>query len=185
RLEMLSQTSIETNRGVLVNPYLKTNYDNIYAIGDCAEQREAIQNRPSIEAVWYTGKMMGETVAQTICGKPMTYNPGHWFNSAKFFDIEYQTYGWVYPEEIENNRQLHWSHPDGTKAMTVNFNQKNNQFIGINTFGIRLRHEVVNGWLEQNKTILEVMKNLKQANFDPEFFQSYEKDIFKSYQKHL
>ncbi|MGO1751176.1 MAG: NAD(P)/FAD-dependent oxidoreductase [Psychroflexus sp.] len=185
RLEMLSQTSIETNRGVLVNPYLKTNYDNIYAIGDCAEQREVIKNRPSIEAVWYTGKMMGETVAQTICGKPMKYNPGHWFNSAKFFDIEYQTYGWVYPEEIENNRQLHWSHPDGTKAMTVNFNQKNNQFIGINTFGIRLRHEVVNGWLEQNKTILEVMKNLKQANFDPEFFQSYEKDIFKSYQKHL
>lgn len=43
RLEMLSQTSIETNRGVLVNPYLKTNYNNIYAIGDCAEQREAIE----------------------------------------------------------------------------------------------------------------------------------------------
>lgn len=115
----------------------------------------------------------------------MKYNPGNWFNSAKFFDIEYQTYGWVYPTEIENHKQLHWSHPDGTKAMTVNFNQKNNEFVGINTLGIRLRHEVVNGWLEQNKTILEVMKNLKQANFDPEFFQSYERDIFKSYQKHL
>jgi hypothetical protein len=28
--------------------------------------------------------MMGETVANTVCGKKLAYNPGHWFNSAKF-----------------------------------------------------------------------------------------------------
>jgi hypothetical protein len=33
-------------------------------IGDCAEQREAIDER-SIEAVWYTGRMMGEALANT------------------------------------------------------------------------------------------------------------------------
>ncbi len=39
---------------------------------------------------------MGETVAQTICDNKTEYKPGHWFNSAKFLDIEYQTYGWVF-----------------------------------------------------------------------------------------
>ena len=55
-----------------------------------------LEHRRPIEAVWYTGRMMGETLAQTICGNRIAYNPGHWFNSAKFFDIEYQTYGWVH-----------------------------------------------------------------------------------------
>lgn len=34
--------------------------------------------------------MMGETLAQTICDNKTQYKPGHWFNSAKFIDIEYQ-----------------------------------------------------------------------------------------------
>ncbi|MEZ4689782.1 MAG: hypothetical protein R3A12_06220 [Ignavibacteria bacterium] len=35
-------------------------------------------------------------MAQTICGKRTAYDPGIWFNSAKFLDIEYQTaYGLV------------------------------------------------------------------------------------------
>lgn len=185
RIEMLSQTPIQTNRGVLVNRFLETNYSDIYAIGDCAEQQNPIDQRPPIEAVWYTGKMMGEAVAQTVCGHRMAYNPGHWFNSAKFFDIEYQTYGWVFPTAKENHQLLHWSHQDGTKALTINFNQKNNQFVGINTFGLRLRHEVINNWLNEKKSILDVLQQLEKANFDPEFFKSYEKDIFKSFQKHL
>lgn len=31
----------------------------------------------------------------TVCGGRTAYKPGVWFNSAKFFDIEYQAYGLV------------------------------------------------------------------------------------------
>jgi thioredoxin reductase len=48
----------------------ETSVQNIYAIGDCAEQREAIGLRRPIEAVWYTGRMMGEVLAQTLTGNP-------------------------------------------------------------------------------------------------------------------
>ncbi len=99
QISFLKNSKIETDRGILVNRILETNIKDVYAIGDCAQQREPIGNRPPVEAVWYTGRMMGETLAQTICGKPFEYNPGNWFNSAKFFDIEYQTYGWVFSEK--------------------------------------------------------------------------------------
>ena len=58
--------------------------------------------RKAIEAVWYTGRMMGETLAQTIYKKKMAYHPGNWFNSAKFFNIECQTYGrvWAKPKKM-------------------------------------------------------------------------------------
>ena len=90
-IDFLKNSGIELGRGVKVNRYLETNIKDVFAIGDCAEQHEAIGQRRPIEAVWYTGRMMGETLAQTLTGKPTQYNPGHWFNSAKFLDIEYQT----------------------------------------------------------------------------------------------
>lgn len=103
-IDFLKDSGIELGRGVKVNRFLETNVKDVFAIGDCAEQHEAIGNRRPIEAVWYTGRMMGETLAQTICSNRMEYRPGHWFNSAKFLDIEYQTYGWVFPEEKKKNR---------------------------------------------------------------------------------
>lgn len=178
-IDFLKESGIELGRGVKVNRYLETNIPNIYAVGDCAEQHEAIGQRRPIEAVWYTGRMMGETVAQTICGNRIQYKPGHWFNSAKFFDIEYQTYGWVFSTRAcpECDANFHWIHKDDDKCITVAFNKDTKQFTGINTFGIRMRHEIFDRWLTEKRDVYHVMEHLKDANFDPEFYAQYEKEI--------
>jgi len=183
-INFLKVSGIDLGRGVKVNRSLQTNYQNIYAIGDCAEQHEGIGERRPIEAVWYTGRMMGEVVAQSICGNPMQYNPGHWFNSAKFFDIEYQTYGWVFPEPRDGETHFHWNHQDGKKCITVNYQEETRKFIGINTFGIRMRHETFDKWLTEERSVDFVIENLKQANFDPEFYKTYETEIQQNFNKH-
>jgi NADPH-dependent 2,4-dienoyl-CoA reductase/sulfur reductase-like enzyme len=180
-VQFLKDTAIEIDKGVKVNRLLQTNVENVYAIGDCAEQRESIGNRRPIEAVWYTGRMMGETVAQTICGNTIEYKPGHWFNSAKFLDIEYQTYGWVFAEPKENETHFHWRHPREFICLTIAFETDSKKFIGINNFGIRMRHELFDRWLTQSKDIYFVMEHLKDANFDPEFYTLHEKDIIASF----
>lgn len=179
----LSNSNIETNRGILVDRNLQTNIKDIYAIGDCAEQRSAVEGRRPIEAVWYTGRIMGETVAQTICNKETLYTPGHWFNSAKFFDIEYQAYGWVNSEQHikPNESHFHWMHPDQTKCLTMAFDKSTQLFLGINTFGIRMRHEIFNRWLDQKKTIDYVLEHLEIAHFDPEFYKTYYLEVLKKY----
>ena len=184
-IDFLKNSNIEIGKGVKVNRFLETNVPDVYAIGDCAEQLEAIYQRKPIEAVWYTGRMMGETVAQTICGKKMAYQPGHWFNSAKFFDIEYQTYGWVFPKPRENEAHFHWKHEDDTKCMTVCFDKNTNEFLGINTFGIRLRHAIFDTWLTEKRDVDYVMNHLYEANFDPEFYKRFEKDILSAYSSEL
>ncbi|UZO81470.1 NAD(P)/FAD-dependent oxidoreductase [Aquimarina sp. ERC-38] len=180
-IDFLKGSELELGRGVKVNRFLETNLPNVYAIGDCAEQHEGIGLRRPIEAVWYTGRMMGETVAQTICGNRIEYKPGHWFNSAKFLDIEYQTYGWVFAKPQAYESQFHWMHPDRTKCITVSYNHDTNEFLGINTFGIRMRHEVFDRWLTENMDVDYVIKHLKEANFDPEFYKTYESDIIKTF----
>lgn len=178
-IDFLKSSDLETNRGILVNRYLETNFKNIYAIGDCAEQHEAIGQRRPIEAVWYTGRMMGETVAQTICGNRKQYNPGHWFNSAKFLDIEYQTYGWVFSDrrKPDYEEHFHWRHACDLKCITVAFHKESKKFLGINTFGIRMRHEMFDKWLNEERDVNYVMEHLKDANFDPEFYKAHEDEI--------
>ena len=186
-IDFLKESGIDLGRGVKVNRYLETNIKDIYAIGDCAEQHESIGNRRPIEAVWYTGRMMGETVAQTISGNKIEYKPGHWFNSAKFLDVEYQTYGWVFSEKIKKDfeKHFHWRHPKEKICITVAYHVKTKQFLGINTFGIRMRHEIFNRWLTEKRNVEYVMEFLKDANFDPEFYAQYESDIVNKFNSEL
>ena len=125
--------------------------------------------------------MMGEVVAQTICGDTTKYEPGPWFNSAKFFDIEYQTYGQVSNELKSDEQDFYWEHADGVKAMHLIWDGNSNVFKGINVFGIRLRHECFDRWLREGRTIQYVLTHLSEANFDPEFFTRYEGEIASSF----
>ena len=182
-VEFLRSSKIEIGRGIKVNRFLETNIADVYAIGDCAEQHEPIGNRRPIEAVWYTGRMMGETVAQTICDNRTEYKPGHWFNSAKFLDIEYQTYGWVFGKKGKQDyeEQFHWRHPSHKVCVTISFHKETGLFLGINTFGIRMRHELFDRWLTEERTADYVIEHLADANFDPEFYKQYKKEIVAQY----
>ena len=179
-IDFLKNSGIETNTGVLVNEYLQTNVPDIFAIGDCVERKYDLPGRKSIEQVWYTGRMMGEVVAQTICGEETKYQPGPWFNSAKFFNIEYQTYGNVCPQLKPGEEDFYWEHQSGLKAMHIVWNKTSRQFLGINTFGIRLRHECFDRWIREKRDVKFVVENFGEANFDPEFFTRHENEIMKS-----
>jgi NAD(P)H-nitrite reductase large subunit len=180
-IEMVKNSGIETKRGVLVDEFMQTNIPDVYAIGDCAERRTPAPGRAPVEQVWYTGRMMGETVAKTICGEKTEYLPGNWFNSAKFFDIEYQTYGRVWNKLKENEAEFYWEHASGKLAMHFIYDQSSKKFLGVNTFGIRLRHEVFDRWLKQEADIFTVLSGLREANFDPEFFKRYEEEIVNAF----
>ena len=182
-IDFLKDSGIELGRGIKVNRFLETNIKDIYAIGDCAEQQQSIGNRRPIEAVWYTGRMMGETVAQTICDNKIEYKPGHWFNSAKFLDVEYQTYGWVFSNrnKKEEEQHFHWRHSKEKICLTVAFHKDTKEFLGINTFGIRMRHNIFDRWLTEKRNVDYVMEHLKDANFDPEFYTQYEIEIVSKY----
>lgn len=182
-VDFLKNTALTVDRGVVVNQLLETNIPDVYSLGDCAQFSEPVAGRRPIEQVWYTGKIMGETLAKTICGNPTKYNPGQWFNSAKFFDIEYQTYGWVFANLREGEQDFYWEHPEGKKCMHFVFNKSNRTFLGVNTFGIRLRHELFDRWLNEQRTIEFVLEHLKDANFDPEFYSTYEEQIIGNFNR--
>jgi len=181
-VDFLHHGEIELGRGVLVDEYLETSVKDIYALGDCAQLRDPMPGRRPIEAIWYTGRMMGETVAHTICsGKKVKYDPGIWFNSAKFLDIEYQVYGSVLAHPPENHASIYWEHTDGKKSIRLVYDQETKEILGFNLMGVRYRHEVCERWLKEKTNVEEVLQTLGLANFDPEFFEQYEQAVVDIY----
>jgi NAD(P)H-nitrite reductase large subunit len=180
-IEFLKSSKIKTDRGILINEYFETNIPDVYAIGDCAQFIKPLPGRKSIEQVWYTGRMHGETVAQTICGEKTAYNPGFWFNSAKFFDIEYQVYGDIKSSLPDDQECLYWEHENGKHSIRIAFEKSTTRLLGIHLMGIRYRHEVCDRWLSEGRLLRDVIQNLKNANFDPEFYKEYEDEVLKIY----
>jgi NAD(P)H-nitrite reductase large subunit len=182
-ISIIKNTEIEADKGVLVNEFFETNIPDIYAIGDCVQHRNPPPGRKAIEQIWYTGRIQGETLAATLCSKKTAYNPGPFFNSAKFFDIEYQTYGKVNPQQGENETSFYWEHKNGRICFRAVYRKDNEAIIGFNALGTRLRHAVCDKWLQEKRKIDDVMSNLDQLNFDPEFCDHYEKEILSAYNK--
>ena len=168
-LSAVQNSAIETDRGVLVNEYLETNIPNVYAAGDCAQFREDGIGFRRIDQLWYTGRKQGKTVAQSMCGTRTRYERGLFFNSAKFFNLEYQTYGTIAPERPQGIETLYWQHPDKDQALRIDYEAESEAVVGFNLMGIRYRHEVCATWITQRATLSHVLKHLAAANFDPEF----------------
>jgi NAD(P)H-nitrite reductase large subunit len=179
----LEGSGIETQRGIVVNEFLETSVSDVYAIGDCAQQQNPLPGRRPVEAIWYTGKMMGETLAYNICNEKVAYDPGIWFNSAKFFDIEYQVYGSVLANPPENHTAIYWEHSSGKKSIRIIYDKNTLEILGFNLMGVRYRHEVCEKWLREKASVETVLQDLSLANFDPEFFEEYESDVIALYNK--
>jgi NAD(P)H-nitrite reductase large subunit len=180
-IDLVKDSVIETDKGILVDEYLQTNIENVYALGDCAQLKNPLSHRRNIEAVWYVGRMMGETVAHTITGNKTKYQPGVWFNSAKFFDIEYHNYGIVLPTCPDGCNEFYWECHDKQKCIKVIYETNTLKAKGVNLFGIRNRHEVWDRWLTDEKTLDYIIEHLPEANFDPEFFTHWEGEIQKKF----
>lgn len=181
-IEFLKNSALETNRGIMVNEFLETNISNVYAAGDCIEHRNAPVGRNAIEQVWYTGRIMGETLAHTICGNKRSYKPGIWFNSAKFFDIEYQVYGLMPNESRADLEQFYWEDSKEPRAIRVVWNKETMTFLGIHSFGIRLRHEQCEEWIEKKFTIDKALSRLEKAAFDAEFTKQWIPSFLEEFQ---
>ena len=180
-INFLKNSSIEIEKGILVNEFLETNIPDIFAAGDCAQFRFAKTGEAPIEQLWYTGKMQGETLANTICGNKTTYDRGIWFNSAKFFDLEFQTYGKILPEITPEQESFYWEHENGKISFRANYNKSDRSIIGFNFIGIRFRQVIAEQWIREQKEIEYVIDNLKQVWFDPEFSDAHDKKIAKSF----
>ena len=168
-VHLAKASDVPVGRGVLVDRALRTQVDGVWAAGDCAEIVTGGE-RNLIQQVWYTARQQGRAAADSICGDAVAYEPGIWFNSAKFLDLEYQTYGHVPRTGAEGpgEHSVFWAHDDDRHALRIVC--RDDAVVGFNALGIRLRHVECERAIREGATLAQVLARLDEFAFDPEFF---------------
>lgn len=188
QVDFLRDSGLALGQGLLVDTFLRTSDPFIFAAGDCAELRQPLPGRAAVEALWYTGRKMGEIVAYNIlctaAGKEermRPYEQGVWFNSAKFFAIEYQVYGWVPARPTAEEASVYWQGADGLRSVRLVYDRSSGAVLGFNLLGVRFRQEVCEQWIRERASIDQVLSQLRAAHFDPEGYPSIEQQLRDAY----
>jgi NADPH-dependent 2,4-dienoyl-CoA reductase/sulfur reductase-like enzyme len=182
-LDLVRDTPIETGRGILVDRSLATNVPGVFAAGDCAEIVAGEGVRNLLQQVWYTGKAQGRAAGAALAGEDVVYEPALWYNSAKFLDLEYQTYGFVSNVPREGERHLWWEHPDGRHGARIVHDGE--RVLAFNVMGIRWRQEVCERWIREGWPVERVLDRLGDAHFDPELFRRHEPAMIRAFRAQL
>lgn len=149
-------------RGIVVNAGFRTSIPGVFAAGDCAEV-ELAGSSPFVEQIWYSAKRQGRLAARSMLGEPIEYAPPIFFNSSKFFEIEYTTVGRFALAE----RAFHFRYPG--KDVSLRIAEQGGAVRAFNMLGSRWDHNQFERWIEQRRSLDDCMDRLHQAQFDVEF----------------
>ncbi|MEM9071216.1 MAG: NAD(P)/FAD-dependent oxidoreductase [Myxococcota bacterium] len=139
----------------------------IFAAGDCASVRwfDGSQ-RP--EQLWYTARDQGRIAGRGLLGDTaQRYARGHWYNSAKLFDIEYTTVGLV-NMNVQGEENWFFEERSAVRS-TSRIVVAEGRVVGFNFLGRRWDHTVLLRWIEEHRSLPWVLAHLQEANFDTEF----------------
>lgn len=165
--ELARKAGVDVERGILVDDAFNTSVPGIRAVGDCAQFRDGLSHGRSIEQLWYSGRRQGRILGRILAGEELTYKPALFYNSAKFFDLEYQTYGDVPPSDTDDVMTRSWT-GEG-RHVRFAWSRANNQLVGMNGFNVRIRHETA-GQLVRSAHSGSISSDIMRSLlFDPEF----------------
>lgn len=158
-------TPPELGRGIVADSGFATSLPNVYTAGDCAELHLGGPT-PVIEQIWYSAKRHGDLAACAMLGDTVNYKPPLFFNSSKFFEIEFTTVGAVM-NAPEDSHHLYHRLPG--KHASVRIVSREGAVIGFNMLGSRWNHNVLERWIHERRSLKHVVANLRLAQFDVEF----------------
>lgn len=92
-VDLLKGSSVEINRGIVVDRCMKTSEDHVYAAGDVAEAWDLLNNKNSIIAISPLAYEQGMVAGNNMVGNYQVYHGGVAMNSTEVFKFSLITLG--------------------------------------------------------------------------------------------
>jgi NAD(P)H-nitrite reductase large subunit len=99
RMELVAGTDVKTNRGIIVDRFMRTNVPDVYASGDVAEAYDFVFNENRLLALWPLALLEGSVAGYNMAGKKTDYPGGTSMSALKYFDIPIISVGIANPKE--------------------------------------------------------------------------------------
>ena len=89
----LRDSGIAMNRGVLVDRRMRTNYEGIYAAGDCCEALDIQSGVHRNIGVWFNANRQGAVAGANMAGSPEEFDANVLVNLAHYLDYDFISIG--------------------------------------------------------------------------------------------
>lgn len=99
RTELVSGTTVKTNRGIVVDNTMQTTVPDVYASGDVAEAYDFILNQNRLLQLWPLAIQEGRVAGYNMAGQKTIYNGGTNMSSLKYFGIPIVSIGLANPKD--------------------------------------------------------------------------------------
>jgi nitrite reductase (NADH) large subunit len=110
----LDGSGIEVDRSVIVDGFLRTSTEDVYAAGDCCAVRSAPGDRPVPTRTWLTSALQGQAAAVNMTGGDRPFQEGVMLNSSSVFESFYAVLGLFNPAEGSEHTFSSWKFADGS-----------------------------------------------------------------------
>ncbi len=99
--DVVKDTPIEVNRGIVVNRKMETSVRDVYACGDCAEIYDFVLGANRVLPLWPTAYMGGRIAGFNMVGEEREYTLATSMNAMHFFDYYIINAGLNVPNDSE------------------------------------------------------------------------------------
>jgi NAD(P)H-nitrite reductase large subunit len=100
--DLVEDTLIACDRGILVNERMETCLPDIYAAGDVAQVYDPVMERATLDLLWPSALKEGRAAGINMTGRVAPYQKEIVFNSALLIDVPFTSIGYIDPP---NNSQ--------------------------------------------------------------------------------
>ncbi|MBM7622652.1 NAD(P)/FAD-dependent oxidoreductase [Sporohalobacter salinus] len=161
-IEVVEETDIEVNQGIIVNNKLKTSITNIYAAGDVAESNNLVRDIKEVVPIWPDAYNQGWTAGKNMAGVKEDYLECFSRNSIGFFGLPMITAGIIEPESDDHEVLVTKNEEEKVYKKIILQNDRIIGFIYLNDID---RAGILTGLIKEKQSITEVKDELLADNF--------------------
>ena len=139
RLDLVRDTEIQVNRGIVVDLHMRTSHEDIYACGDVVEAHDFVHDQNRVIPVWPGAQFSGRIAGMNMAGGDIEYQGCTSMNTMGYFGLNIASGGIVNPPDNSYELLVNKSNSNYQKLVIKDDALVGMEFIGdINKSGIIL-----------------------------------------------
>ena len=164
RTELVKDTNLKLNKGIIVDKFMRTNIPDVYACGDVAEAHDFLINKTRLLPLWPLAYNGGSVAGYNMVGgKNVEYEGGTVMSSLKYFELPIIAVGNINPQDTSRYEILIELKPEKTIYKKILL--KDNKISGFIFLGAIEKAGILFRLLKNHVDVSEIKEFLLSEDF--------------------
>ena len=164
-MDIIKETDIKVNEGIIADDLLRTNISNIYTAGDVCESFDLTLGKYSVNALWPIAVEQGKIAGANMAGENIHYEGSVGINSIEFFGLAVISLGIYKVRDEEKNLFEELKYLDTKARLYKKLVLKDNILLGVILVGDIKNSGVFLRLIRERINVSTFKERLLQENF--------------------